>query len=162
MQTEILSTGSVIYDNVKLGNNVIIGANCIIGSIAESKKFIDKPKKDVIIGDDTVLHGKVTIDSGTVEETKIGKRVWLMKGVHIGHDSDVGDDVVLSPHVCIGGHVKIGDGTNIGMGAIIHQRVEIPKGCMIGMGTIITKKTKMREGYVYVGNPARELRKNLR
>lgn len=153
----------VIYENVRIGENVSIGAYCVIGSPPESKKYFNQDNKNnVIINDGVVIHGLVTIDKGTIKDTVIGRDVWLMKGVHVGHDVEIGDGCIISPHSCIGGHVKIGANTNIGMGAIIHQRLTIPPNCMIGMGSVITKKTVMRNGYVYAGNPAKELRENIR
>lgn len=151
---------AIIYDNVEIGKNVYIGAYCIIGSPAEHKRYWNKPQKKVIIGNNAVIHGHVTIDAGTERDTFIGADVWLMKGVHIGHDAEIMNGATLSPKVCIGGHSKVGQNTNMGMGAIVHQRVNIPEDCMIGMGAIITKSTYMDKNGVYIGNPAYFLRWN--
>jgi UDP-N-acetylglucosamine acyltransferase len=146
---------------VIIGKNVYIGSGCIIGYPAEHKKFWGKDTgRWVIIGDNTVITGNVTIDLGTVNDTKIGKGCFIMKGAHIGHDAVLKDNVTLSPHAVIGGHCIIGKDVNFGIGSIIHQRAEVPDGCMIGMGAVITKKTSMWKDGVFVGNPAYYLRAN--
>ena len=152
---------AVIYPGVYLGKNTTIGAHCIIGAPAESLKFWgDPPKFTVIIEDDVVLNGLNTIDAGTVQNTIIGKGSFLMKAVHVGHDSTVGENCVLSPHVVVGGHCVIGERCNLGIASVIHQRCEIPKGCMIGMNSTITKKSKLKEFSCYVGSPVKYLREN--
>ena len=150
-----------IHPDVIIGENVYIGPGCIIGFPAEDKKHWGKDTGfTVIIRDNAVIHGNVTIDAGTVRHTEIDENVWIMKGSHIGHDALIAEDAVLSPHVIIGGHCYIGIGTKMGMGAIVHQRVTVPKNCIIGMGSIVTKSTELWEGGVFAGNPAAFLRNN--
>jgi UDP-N-acetylglucosamine acyltransferase len=151
---------AIIYPNVKIGDNVEIGAYCIIGAPGESKKFWGKKGHGVEIMDNTVITGHVTIDAGTVEPTLIGSNCFIMKGVHIGHDSVIGSGVTLSPHVVIGGHCIIGERTNMGIASVVHQRVKIPNDCMIGMNSTVTKKTEMISHSCYVGSPAKWIREN--
>lgn len=153
---------AVIYPNVIIGENVYIGPNCIIGSPAESKEYWGKDLYTVIIYDNCIINGNVTIDAGTVRNTIIKQGSFIMKGVHIGHDCIINEFATLSPHVCVGGHSTIGAYTNMGMGSIVHQRVNVPDKCMIGMGCIVTKKTDLKAQSCYVGNPARYLRPNIR
>lgn len=153
---------AIIYPNVKIGNNVTIGAYCIIGAPAEDKKNWNTSNYTVVIEDDAIITGHVTIDAGTFRDTKIGKGCFIMKGVHIGHDCVLKENCTLSPHVVIGGRCNIGESVNMGMCSVVHQRKDIPKGCMIGMNSTITKKTEMVERGCYIGSPARWLRENIR
>ena len=152
---------AVIYPNVTIGENCYIGAYCLIGAPAEWKGR-EHESKGVIIGSNVRITGHVTIDSGVNWETQIMDNCYIMKGVHVGHDAVIMNNVTLSCHCLIGGHVLIEDGCNIGLGAIVHQNQEIPSGCMIGMGTVVTKKTEMQPNSKYVGNPARYLRPNIK
>lgn len=152
---------AVIGPNVELGDNVYIGPYCIIGFPAEHKGCWPNPGK-VIIGDDCILTGLVTVDAGTESPTIIKSGVWMMKHSHVGHDAVIESGVTLSCGVKVGGHCWVQDGTNIGLNACIHQRVVIPKNCMIGMGAIITKKTVMEEGMKYAGNPAKQIGVNFK
>lgn len=153
---------AIIYEDVILEDNIYIGPGCIIGAPAEDKKTWGKKGKGVIIRNGAVLHGNVTVDSGTTKPTEIGHHAWLMKGVHVGHDANIGANTILSCHVLIGGHTVVESGTNIGLGAVAHQRLTIPANCMIGMNSTVTKKSVMREGYKYAGSPIRELGENKR
>lgn len=154
---------AIIYPGVVLGENVYIGAYCIIGAPAENKKtWNDGSKAKVYIGDNAIIHGHVTIDSGTEKTTFIAEGSFIMKGCHIGHDAFIGHDVTLSPHVLIGGFGHVSFKTNMGMGSILHQRCRIPSGCMIGMNSTITKKTELKQDGCYVGSPAKFLRWNKR
>ena len=151
---------AIIYPNVTLGNNVYIGAYCIIGSPAENKSTWLEGGKGVIIGDNTVITGAATIDSGVDAPTTIGKNCFIMKQVHIGHDAFIMDGCILSPSVNIGGHACIGFDANLGMGVSVHQFCNIPKGCMIGMNSTVTKKSVLEPNNVYIGSPVRYLRSN--
>ena len=152
---------AVVYPGVIIGDNCHIGAYCIIGSHAEWKGR-ENEMKGVCIGNNVRITGHVTIDSGVITKTVIGNDCYIMKGVHIGHDAIIQDNVTLSCHSIIGGHSVVMFDTNIGLGAIIHQKTCIPSGCMIGMGTVVTKKTEMKPNSKYVGNPARYLSENIK
>lgn len=94
-----------------------------------------------------------TIDGGRLEATRIGERVFVMKGCHIGHDSVIGDDTEIAPHVVVGGHVTVGRNVKIGLGAIIRSRMRIGDGAVIGAGAIVVKDVSPHT--VVIGNPAR-------
>jgi UDP-N-acetylglucosamine acyltransferase len=152
---------AVIYPGVTIGHNVTIGPLCIIGAPAETKKH-DGHGFGVVIGNNVTIHGHATIDAGSERPTIIDDGAYIMKTVHIGHDSIIHKNVTISPHVVVGGFVEIHEQTNIGMNATIHQRVTIPSKCMVGMSAVITKKTPLEPNTVLVGNPARITRNNNR
>ncbi len=152
---------AIIYPGVTIGHNVTIGAFCIIGAPAESKRH-ECNGFGVVIGNNVTIHGHATIDAGAERPTIIDDGAYIMKTVHIGHDAIIHKNVTISPHVVIGGFVEIHEETNIGMNATIHQRVTIPAKCMVGMSAVITKKTPLEPNTVLVGNPARTTRSNNR
>ena len=149
---------AIIGDNVVLGDNNYIGAYCIIGDPAEHKKYWDKPKGKVMIGDNNIITGLVTIDAGTEDITYIQNNCFIMKHAHIGHDCTILDNVTISCGAKIGGHSIIEPYTNIGLNAVLHQYTHIQEGCMIGASAFIKGNT---EPYTkYAGVPARILGKN--
>jgi UDP-N-acetylglucosamine acyltransferase len=152
---------AIIGENVILGDNNYIGPYCIIGYPAEHKKYWGTTVGQVVIGDNNVITGLVTIDAGTERATQIGNNNWFMKHSHVGHDCIIHDDVIISPGVKIGGHTTIGNRTNIGLNATIHQKIDVPEGIMIGMNAVITKKTELLAFHKYVGVPARNIGENL-
>jgi UDP-N-acetylglucosamine acyltransferase len=153
---------AIIYPNCEIHESAYIGPYCIIGAPPEDKKTFPDGGKGVVIGEGAVLHGHVTVDSGTKIKTEIMDGAWLMKGVHVGHDAVIGTEAILSCHVLIGGWVCVGQYTNIGLGAVVHQRVTIPPRCMIGMNSTVIKKSEMKDGGKYAGSPIRYIGENRR
>lgn len=152
---------AIIYEGVTIGRGNIIGPFCIIGAPPEWKGK-EGISGRVVIYNDNVITGHVTIDSGAENPTIISSSCYILKGVHIGHDALIGNYVTLSCHSIIGGHTVINEHCNIGLGAIVHQKQTIAKGCMIGMGAIVTKKLITEEYKTYAGNPARLIGDNTR
>lgn len=72
--------------------------------------------------------------------------------VIIGENVTVGHNVIL--HGC-----TISDNTLVGMGSVILDGSIIPKNVIIGAGSLITAKTKIEEGTLVVGRPAKFVRK---
>ena len=116
---------AVIGPNVQMGDNNYIGPFCIIGFPAEHKGFWEEDKflvphesdlkiyrgdfgKDslgedmavktgkVIIGNNNVFTGLVTVDAGTETDTVIFNNVWMLKHSHVGHDAIIHDNVTIS------------------------------------------------------------------
>lgn len=173
---------AVIGPNVQLGDNNYIGPFCIIGFPAEHKGFWELeeiPREyrtyandgqlashyikiehvvktgKVIIGNNNVFTGMVTVDAGTETDTVIFNNVWMLKHSHVGHDAIIHDNVTISCGAKVGGHAIVHNKCNLGLNCAIHQRLIIPEGCMIGMGAIMTKKTSLEAFKKYAGVPAK-------
>lgn len=150
---------AIIGPNVEIGEGNYIGPFCIIGMPAEHKGFWPDCGK-VVIGDDNIITGHVTIDAGTDRPTVIGNDCFVMKHSHVGHDAYIGDRATISCGAKIGGHTIVENGANIGLNAVIHQKQTIKEGCMIGMGSVVTKKLQTEPFKTYAGNPARLIGEN--
>lgn len=73
----------------------------------------------------------------------------------MAHDVVVGSYNVFMPLTRVSGEVTIGDCNFFGIGSIILQQVKIGNNTRIGAGSIVMTKT--RDGFLYVGNPARKM-----
>ena len=149
---------AIIGDNVILGDNNYIGAFCIIGDPAEHKKYWGQEKGKVIIGNNNIVTGLVTIDAGTEVPTIIEDGCFIMKHAHIGHDCRIMNNVTISCGAKIGGHSIIGEGSNIGLNAVLHQFSIIKRGCMIGASAFF--KGESEPEMKYAGVPAKYLSPN--
>jgi UDP-N-acetylglucosamine acyltransferase len=149
---------AIIGDNVILGDNNYIGAFCIIGDPAEHKKYWGQEKGKVIIGNNNIVTGLVTIDAGTELPTIIEDGCFIMKHAHIGHDCRIMNNVTISCGAKIGGHSIIGEGSNIGLNAVLHQFSIIKRGCMIGASAFF--KGESEPEMKYAGVPAKYLSSN--
>lgn len=72
--------------------------------------------------------------------------------VIIGENVTVGHNVIL--HGC-----RIEGNAIIGMGSTLLDGVIIPKNVIIGANSLVSSKTKVEEGSLYLGSPARLVRK---
>jgi sugar O-acyltransferase (sialic acid O-acetyltransferase NeuD family) len=73
----------------------------------------------------------------------------------LAHDVVVGSYNVFMPLTRISGEVQIGDCNFFGIGSIVLQLIKIGSNTRIGAGSIVMKKTK--DGFLYVGNPAKKM-----
>jgi UDP-N-acetylglucosamine acyltransferase len=151
---------AIIGPNVTLGDGNYIGPYCVIGMPAEHRGKWNGVPGNVIIGNNNIFTGHVTIDGGIDTPTVIGDNTFCMKHSHIGHDATIDDNVTISCGAKIGGHTIIHPSANVGLNAVIHQRQEIAEGVMIGMGAVVTLKLYTEPFQTYVGNPARHIGAN--
>ena len=83
--------------------------------------------------------------------------------VEIGDDSVVGQYALLVPHVIEGERlahypIRAGNNVTIGAHAVVLSDVVIGDGAIVATGAIVTKGTRIGEGEVWGGVPARRLR----
>lgn len=134
--------------NPKLASNVFLAPGTqIIG--------------DVEIGNESSVWFNSVI-RGDVNFVRIGDRTNIqdLSMVHvatdsyptlIGHDVTIGHRALI--HAC-----SIGDRCLIGMGAILMDGVEVGQDCLVAAGSLVTERTKIPDGSVVMGSPARVIR----
>lgn len=153
----------VIYPFVTIGSGNRFEGHCSVGSPAEHKDYFMElwSYNKTIIGDNNVIREFTTINAPSEKVTQMGDNCIMLRGSHLSHDSVLEDDVTLSCNVLVGGHSYIMQGANLGLGCILHQRTLVGAYAMIGMGAVVTKTVAVIPGWVYVGSPARPIKKNL-
>jgi len=130
--------GTVIYPNTKIGNNNVILNNNILGEHAVEAKEIFKNKvfNGLEIGNNNYFHINNLIFNGYYKKTIIGNNNKLLAEAHIGHDTNIHNNVVLYPRVITGGLSVLMDFSTIGMYSSIQQNSVLGSFSMIGMGNI--------------------------
>ncbi|SRR6056297_18084 len=104
-----------------------------------------------------------TVIRGDVNRIRIGDSVNIQDGaiLHCTYkdaDLKIGNNVSIGHGAIVHGcHVE--DDVLIGMGAIVMDHAYVPSNVIVGAGTIVPENKKLESGYVYVGQPARKLRK---
>tara|TARA_B100001121_G_scaffold29304_1_gene23658 strand:+ start:124 stop:768 length:645 start_codon:yes stop_codon:yes gene_type:complete len=139
--TNYISPTTVI-GKVKLGKNIYIGNNSVIGTQPQyagftKKKLLENKFKNLHVDDNVVIMDLCHIDAGIKRNTKIGKNSMVMSGTYLGHDVHIGTNCNISPKVAIAGTVTLNNDVTIGMGAKIHQGLKIGSCSMIGMGAVV-------------------------
>ncbi|MEQ9209031.1 MAG: gamma carbonic anhydrase family protein, partial [Pseudomonadales bacterium] len=71
--------------------------------------------------------------------------------LNIGEDVTIGHAAVL--HGC-----TVGDRVLIGIGAIVNDGAIIEDDVILGAGALVPPGKRLESGYVYVGNPVKQLR----
>ncbi len=105
---------------------------------------------------------------GDVNTITIGARTNIQDGsvLHVSRKSAnnpdgfplvIGEDVTVG-HKCMLHGCRLGNRILVGMGAIIMDGVVVEDDVFIGAGTLVPPNKVLRSGYLYVGNPAKEIR----
>ncbi len=94
------------------------------------------------MGDENVIREYVTLNRGTVKGggvTRIGNHVLIMAYSHVGHDCQIGDNVMLVNCATLAGHVTVEDWAVVGAMSPVHQFTRVGQHAYIGGGTIVTQ-----------------------
>jgi UDP-3-O-[3-hydroxymyristoyl] glucosamine N-acyltransferase len=166
---------AVIYPLSTLGNRVVVHAGAVLGADGfgyvrdtATGEYTQFPQQGtLVIEDDVEIGANSTIDRGALAETRIRRGTKIDNLVHVGHNCDIGEDVILvaltgisgsstvGKDAVIAGQVGIGDHAHIGPGVILG-----------GQAGVLSGKTVTNEGLkpgtVLWGTPARPLKQVLR
>ena len=115
-----------------------------------------------VIDVDVILSSRVEMEEGVIlshlcsvsVDTRLGRCVFLNTGVHVGHDTVIGDFCSVMPSVDISGNVAVGEETLIGVGSVILQGKKIGARTTVGMGSVVM--ADVPGGCTVLGNPARK------
>ncbi len=145
-----------MYNNIPptLGNNVYVDqAAVLIG--------------DITLGDDVSIWPLVAA-RGDVNTIIIGDRTNIQDGtvLHVtrksaanpnGNPLVIGEDVTVG-HKCMLHGCILGNRILVGMGAIIMDGAVIEDDVFIGAGVLVPPHKTLESGYLYVGNPVKQVR----
>jgi UDP-N-acetylglucosamine acyltransferase len=123
---------AIITGHTTLGDRNQIGYNAIIGAEPQDLSY-DNAVSYVRIGDDNIVRENSTIHRGTKADsaTELGNKNYLMAGVHVAHNCQIGNEVILVNNVLLGGHVEIRDYAFLGGDVVVHQFVRIGEYVMV-------------------------------
>ena len=124
---------------------------------------------DVVLGDDASIWPGAVV-RGDVNSIRIGARSNLQDlcVVHVTHDGPhgppgglatvIGEDVTVG-HGAIIHACSIGDASLVGMGAIVLDGARVEKNGFVGAGAVIAPGKVVGSGELWLGNPARCVRR---
>lgn len=125
-----IASTSIVYDNVKIGENVIIEDFCIIGKPA---KGIPEDEQSTIIGDNS------TIRSHTV----------IYAGNKIGFNFQTGHHVIVREKNEIGNNVSVGSGTDIEHHTVIEDNVRLHSNVFLPEFSLLKKDSWIGPNVVF-------------
>jgi len=108
-------------------------AYCSIGQQTQDLKYGGEPTY-LEIGDENTFREFVTVNRSTTSEgkTRVGSRGNFLAYSHIGHDCQVGNEVVFSNNGTLAGHVHVGDNAVMGGLTAVHQFCRIGRFALTG------------------------------
>jgi UDP-3-O-[3-hydroxymyristoyl] glucosamine N-acyltransferase len=166
-----LDPNVTIYPGTTLGDRVIVQAGAVLGSAgfgyvrdSETGRYEQFPQIGrLVIEDDVEIGANSTIDRGALDETRIRRGTKIDNLVHIGHNVQIGEDVVIAAQTGLSGSVTIEDNVIMGGQVGIADHVRVEAGAILGAQSgIPTKKVIRGKGVVFWGTPARPIREYLK
>jgi UDP-3-O-[3-hydroxymyristoyl] glucosamine N-acyltransferase len=166
---------AVLYPGTKLGDSVVVHAGAVLG--ADGFGFVCDPATGaytqfpqqgaLVIEDNVEIGANTTIDRGALGETRVRRGTKIDNLVHIGHNCDIGEDVILVALTGISGSSSVGKGAVIAGQVGIGDHAHVGPGVILGgQAGVLSGKTVTNEGLkpgtVLWGTPARPLAQVLR
>jgi UDP-3-O-[3-hydroxymyristoyl] glucosamine N-acyltransferase len=160
-----------IYRGTNLGDRVTVQAGAVLGSegfgyVRDSKtgSYEQFPQVGrLVIEDDVEIGANSTVDRGALDETRIRRGTKIDNLVHIGHNVQIGEDVVIAAQTGLSGSAVVEDNVIIGGQVGIADHVRIEEGAILGAQSGIPSKKVIRgKGIVFWGTPARPIRDYLK
>jgi UDP-3-O-[3-hydroxymyristoyl] glucosamine N-acyltransferase len=160
-----------IYAGTALGDRVIVHAGAVLGSdgfgyvrdrkTGHYEKFPQVGR--LVIEDDVEIGANATVDRGALDETRIRRGAKIDNLVHIGHNCDIGEDVVIAAQTGLSGSIVIENGAVLGGQVGIGEHARIGEGVMLGgQGGVLPNKILRGKGVAFWGTPAQPLRQYLK
>jgi UDP-3-O-[3-hydroxymyristoyl] glucosamine N-acyltransferase len=160
-----------VYPGVYLGDRVVIHAGAVLGSDgfgyvpdAKTGHYEKFPQIGRLqIEDDVEIGANSTVDRGALDVTRIRRGTKIDNLVHVGHNVEIGEDVVIAAQTGISGSSVVEDGVIIGGQVGIADHVRIESGAILGAQSGIPSKKVIRgKGIVFWGTPARPIKEYLK
>lgn len=155
-----------IYDDIKMGRNVIVDSGAVIGSAGfgfvrdENQVPVPFPQLGgVVIGDYVEIGANTCIDRGALADTVIGEHTKIDNLVQIAHNDRIGKNNYIIGHCSIAGSVIIGDNCWIAAERILNK-VTVGNNVFIGFGSQVFNSLK--SDTTYMGSPAIEIKNYMK
>lgn len=149
----------VVLADVSLGNRVIVHAGTVLGADGFGYAFDGRAHRKIPqvgrlrIEDDVEIGANTAIDRAMLGETVVRRGTKIDNLVQIGHNCEVGEDVILVAQVGIAGSSRVGNR------AMLAGQVGVSDHVTIGAGAILTAQSgapnNVPAGEVWSGTPSR-------
>ena len=124
-----------------VGEGTRIFSFAVVGEEPQDKSFSGETTQ-LLVGRDNVIREHVTIHIGTPRGggcTRIGDDNFIMNGVHIGHDTQIGSHCIIASYGALAGHVVVQDFAVIGGLCGVHQSVRVGESVMLAAMSGLSK-----------------------
>ncbi len=160
-----------VYPGTSVADRVVVHAGAVLGSdgfgyVRDSKtgRYEKFPQVGrLAIEDDVEIGANTTIDRGALEETRIGRGAKIDNLVHVGHNCQIGENVIIAAQTGLSGSIVIEKDVVLGGQVGIGEHARIEEGVMLGgQGGVLPNKILRGKGEVFWGTPAKPVREYLK
>lgn len=163
---------AVLYPGTTLGNWVCVHAGAVLG--ADGFGYVRNPatgaytqfpqQGTLVVEDEVEIGANTTIDRGALSETRIRRGTKIDNLVHVGHNCDIGEDVILVALTGISGSSTVGQGAVLAGQVGLGDHTHVGPGVILGgqSGIFNGKSVTAPPGTVLYGTPARPVKQVLR
>jgi UDP-3-O-[3-hydroxymyristoyl] glucosamine N-acyltransferase len=155
----VLHPRVVVEDGVVIGDRVVVQAGAVLGADGFGYAFDGTAHRKIPqvgglrIEADVEIGANSAIDRATLGETVIRRGSKIDNLVQVGHNCDVGEDVILVAQVGVSGSCTIGNR------AVLAGQVGVADHVTIGAGAVLTAQTGVPNGVpagaIWSGTPSR-------
>ncbi len=156
-----LHSGAIVRDGVRIGRRVIVHPGAVLGADGFGYVFEEGAHRKipqvggVRVEDDVEIGANTTIDRGMLGDTVIGRGSKIDNLVQVGHNCDIGADVILVAQVGLSGSCRVG------RRAILAGQVGVADHVSIGENAVLTAQSGVPSdvdaGEIRGGAPARPM-----
>lgn len=128
-----------ILGHTTMGEGNVVHPNSVLGGEPQDFTYNGEPTR-LEIGDENVFREGVTVHRGSCKEngiTRVGSKNYFMANVHIGHDCDLGDQILIANNTMLAGHIRVQSQATLSGGVGLHQFVTVGALSYIGALTRI-------------------------
>ncbi|HVO92543.1 MAG TPA: acyl-ACP--UDP-N-acetylglucosamine O-acyltransferase [Terriglobales bacterium] len=117
---------AVVTGWTEIGVDNEIHAGAVLGDAPQDKAYRGQ-ETYLKIGDHNVIREYTQIHRGTApgSSTIIGNDNYLMATSHVGHNCQLGDNIILANGALLGGYVEVGNNVFLSGNCVVHQFVRI-------------------------------------
>lgn len=140
-----------LLEGTRLGSDNQIYEGTVIGAIPQEHIHTQEPG-EVCIGNRNVIRENVVINRGisSGHATTIGDQNFLMEGVHLSHDVEVGCRCVVGYSTKIAANCKIQNHVFLGAMTVLNKYCKVGRWAFVSAGTVIYKHVPP---FVRIGGP---------
>jgi UDP-3-O-[3-hydroxymyristoyl] glucosamine N-acyltransferase len=160
-----------VYAGVRIGDQVIVHSGAVLGSdgfgyvrdpaTGRYEKFPQVGRLE--IEEDVEIGANTTIDRGALDTTRISRGAKIDNLVHIGHNCQIGEDVVIAAQTGLSGSITIEKNVVLGGQVGIGEHARIEEGVLLGgQGGVLPNKVLKGKGIAFWGTPAKPVREYLK
>jgi UDP-3-O-[3-hydroxymyristoyl] glucosamine N-acyltransferase len=161
-----IGPNAALMQGVRLGDRVRIHGCAVIGRDGFGYVWADGhhmriPQMGTVeIEDDVEIGCNSCVDRATLAVTRVRRGTKIDNQVQIGHNCDIGEDVIITGQVGLSGNVRVGDRAMFAGQSGVVDHINIGEDARIGAASPVTRD--VQAGETIWGFPSRPMAKVLR